>query len=157
MGLTADTAIVTAAEVAAITQEGDLANLSQGSATLAAALPQATNVLIVLLKARGVSRPDLIANVSDLKTAAGYAVAHAVLNALPDEASAARAKRYKDLLAEQVALYQFESSAGGNDQNVAPKGLSRAIHLNPEPRFARGFDDRNIRLPLPPDQRYVQK
>lgn len=129
MPLSADTALVTAAEVAAITHEAGLSNPddSTSGATLDNARAQATNYLIVLLKARGI-QPALIANTSDLKIAAALITVYLVLVSLPDAESQARADKYKARFEEQVKLYVFESTATGDDQTMPERGLPRVLH-----------------------------
>lgn len=138
MALAADTAIVTAAEVAAITGEAGLSNLddSASGATLAAALLQATNFLIVDLKHLGkVYDPSKVSNTSDLKIAAAAKAAVLRLGAQPDASSQARTVRLEALYQDQLKKYVFESTDGGDEQLVGEFGTPRVFNTDSGPVF----------------------
>ena len=95
MALTADTAIVTTAEVEGILYEKNLTNLDSGNATIATVLAEATNALIRWARSeRGVD-PATITNESDLKQAAAYWVGWTVFGADPDPTAQEKAERHK--------------------------------------------------------------
>lgn len=155
MPLTQDNAIVTPAEVAELTHEEGLANLDGSDATITNSCKWATNVMIPKLKLRGF-QPEKVSNTADLKVAACYLAASLALAAQPDQDSRARAERYEKKGLEALDDYQFESVDGGNNGNLAPRGLPRALHVDAARVFNRPTDNRD---PYSPTQShgYFQK
>lgn len=116
MAVTAGVALVTAAEVAGITQEKELSNLDDAGsgATLAAALISATLYVVADLKARGI-QPSTVSNPEDLQLAAAWKVVALCLGG-GDEKQQARAKVAEANYREQVGKYVYESNVTGDDQ-----------------------------------------
>lgn len=139
MALTADTAIVTAAEVAAITHEDGLSNLDGSTpasgATLANALIQATNALIAKLRARDAFDPAKVSNTSDLKHAAAYWVAYTCFASQPqDDEVEKKTKDYKARYEEAVREYVFVSTDTTDPlYQKGEKGLPRMLNLDSQP------------------------
>lgn len=139
MALTADVAIVTAAEVAAITHEDGLSNLDGSTpasgATLANALIQATNALIAKLRARDSFDPAKVSNTSDLKHAAAYWIAYTCFASQPqDDEVKEKTALYKARYEEAVREYVFVSSDTTDPLYAkGEKGLPRMVNVDSFP------------------------
>jgi hypothetical protein len=112
MGLTANTAIVTVAEVEGILFEKTLANLDSGGATVAIALNEATNFLMRWARGQKGQDPATISNTSDLKHAAAYWVGWTVFGADPDPSALEKSERHKRSLEEALDAIVLESTSG---------------------------------------------
>lgn len=101
MGLSADTAIVTEAEVEQITFCYGLANLqgSGGTAAITALRNKATNALRRWVRSKG-RDPDAVTNVDDFKEAAATWVVAQAYGAQLDEQYTEAAVRFRDRYAE---------------------------------------------------------
>ena len=143
MGLTADTAIVTTSEVGAISLEAGLSDLDSGQATIANAVIQATNWLI--LWARGVKGldPSKISNTSELKHAAAFHVAMTLLEAQQDEKSQAKAAKHRAKRDEALSMFVAVMTDAGDGATVPLKGLPLVLHKDREPTFNRAVDNRD--------------
>ncbi len=144
MGFYADTAIVTAQEVEAITHEGGLENLDSGSATLAALLPQATNAIIRELKKRGAD-PLYVLNVQDFKETASLWVLATIFESQPqgDEENQRKAQHYRARFEKEIKEVFIEVDPTQEDEASLPdKGLPRVVNLDSEPSFMRPTDNR---------------
>lgn len=129
MALTADTAIVTAAEVAALTNEATLTGPDEGDATLANLLPQATNWLMRVVKARGM-RPDLVTNTSDLKQIAAYWIAWRYWGAKPQgEEAIQKVHHYREALEGELANLTVETS-DANARTVQQPAAPFSVNLD---------------------------
>lgn len=136
MPLVQDTAIIVQTDVEAITGEVGLTNLDSGGATLANAMNQATNYLMLWLRGdRGID-PATVANVSELKIPAALIAAWLRLAAQPDEESQARAERLKKRFEEAFTKYVYISTKTGDEVTLADKGLPRSINFDSVPFFA---------------------
>lgn len=135
MGLVADVAIVVQADVEAISGESGLTGLDQGGATLAAAMVQATNFLMLDLRGLKSVDPAKVSNVSELKIPAALMAAHLRLIAQPDAESQGRAALLKKRYDEAFGKYVFVSTDVGSEQTVPSKGLPRGLSLEPEAFF----------------------
>lgn len=150
MAITRGVALVTSAEVAALTHEDGLSRLDgdtpASGATLANALITATDHLIILLETRaaGPVRVDLVENTSHsaLKLASAHLVAYVCLKGQPSESQQARAKlnfdEAKRLVEAFPPRYTGETDEG-YDKPIAP-GLPTARHLDRYPSFRRAVD-----------------
>src|SRR5580698_460469 len=132
MGFSADTPIVTEAEVEAITHEGGLANLDTGSATVVALLPQATNAIVRELKKRGAD-PRWVLNVSDFKEVASLWVLATIFESLPqgDEENQRKAEHYRKRFEKEIKEIFIELDPTQDDEASLPeKGLPRVVNLD---------------------------
>ena len=144
MGFVADTAIVTASEVEAITHESGLANLDAGSATLVALLPQATNAIVRELKKRGAD-PSAVTNLADFKEVAALWVLATVFESLPqgDEENQRKADHYRKRFEKEIKEILIEYDPTEEDAPSLPeKGLPIVVNLDSEPSFTRPLDTR---------------
>lgn len=144
MGLVADTAIVTSAEVAAITGEAGLVDLDDAAsgATVDAARAQATNYLMDWLAGSRSVDPAKVGNPERLKRAAAFHVAWTRLHAQADERQRERAKDHEVERDKALALYVYVAEdAPGQDRFMPPKGLPRSIHTLKGSVFNRPIDN----------------
>ena len=144
MGFQADTPIVTAAEVAAITLEAGLANLdSTDGATLDAAITQATNAIMIDLRRRRGVEPSHVLNVTDFKRAAAFYVVAARFSSLPvGDKRQAKGAAYFAKYEQEIETVEIDGPPG--ESTVAPLGLPRGLSLDPEPTFRRPIDNRAL-------------
>jgi hypothetical protein len=142
VGFVADTPIVTAAEVAAITLEAGLANLdSKDGATLDAAIAQATNAIMLDLRRRRGVEPSRVRNVADFKRAAAFHVAAARFRSLPlGDRRQAKGGIYFAKYEQEIDTVQIDGPPG--EANVVPLGLPRGLAIDAEPTFRRPVDNR---------------
>lgn len=146
MGLVADTPIVTAAEVAGISGEAELADLDDApsGATVDAARAQATNFLIDWLVGVRSVDPAKVANPERLKRAAAYHAAWIRIAAQPGDDYRPRAERLEAERDKALAIYVYVSSdAPGQDKLMSTKGLPRVVHTLKEATFSRPIDNEN--------------
>lgn len=143
MPLNADTAIVTAVQVAQITREANLALPDEGNATLAALLPEATNYLRRWATTQKGVDPADITNDADFRPAAAYWVAMTFFSSLPqgDEENARKVELYERRLAEELRITPVQT-VRQNARLVTGRGLPRVLNLDSVPALARPRDNR---------------
>ncbi len=150
MGLAVGVAIVTASEVAQITQEPALASLNQGSdATLANLVVQATTALIFELQLRGITDPSTIGDTTLLKLPAAWWCAWRTFAGMPVSGDAGavntqKTKTYRDLFdrdISRVVLSILDTSTGQPVSLNTTLGLPTSANHDAKP-FVEPTDNR---------------
>ena len=137
MGFTADTAILTADQFHAITQERAITGRDQGESTLANALIEATNYIIKRVRARGVP-PSKVSNTADFRHIAAFWAARRIIEGMPGDTGAVAQKidLYTRRIDEEWESIIIEIDDGGRIKNNARRGMPRVYNLDAEPRLA---------------------
>ena len=150
MGFSADTAIVTAAQVEGITYQGSLSLADRSSATVATLLVEATNAIIAVCRQRGID-PSAVTNTSDFKHAAAYWIVASIQRGSVDPQAQETSDRYEKLYdaAMERAVFQTPTSTRTISTRRA---LPRMSNLTAFPPMSRGINND----PGFPDQRFEQ-
>lgn len=157
MPLSPNTEIVTAEDVAAITQEKQLENWDTGgsSANFDNARKEATNFLIRWARGRGVD-PAKISNTDDLKAAAAYWTVWRMYSGHQDQGDELvlrKIEQYQTSLEDELGMVVLRTTQEGA-KTLARRRFPVVLHRDAEPRMSNPVDNRRE---TPPDPLFEQK